>query len=71
MVKRVKKSTEYIPKKGFGWAVFFMFLGIFTLCYGIQLLNVPALIITVLLAIIGLYWVKKSWVPYSISKNRK
>lgn len=72
MVKKRKKSNQYVPKKGFGWAVFCMFFGIFTLCYGIQLNDFVTLLITVILGIIGLFWVKKSWVPYkSVKKNIK
>ena len=69
MVKKLKKSNQYIPKKGFGNAVFFMFVGIFTLCYGIQMNDLIFLSITVILGIIGLYWVRKSWVPYKPAKK--
>ncbi|MFH0712036.1 MAG: hypothetical protein V1889_02910 [archaeon] len=55
---------SYVPRKGFGWAVFFTFVTFVLVFCGVSERDVPILVLSLVSGFVGLYFTKKSWVPY-------
>jgi hypothetical protein len=69
MVKK-KEEIGHVSNKGFGLALFFTFLTLFSFYYGIKDSNLLYLSAVLVLGSMGLYWVKKSWKSYSNVKKK-
>ncbi len=64
----VKKKTS---ESGFKWALFYTALTLIFFFYGLRVYRVYSLLLAILFGVVGLYWVKKSWVSYKPSKKTK
>jgi len=64
-----KSNKNYIPNKGFGLALVFTVFTFVALYYGLVKGNIIFHFVAILLGIVGLYLVKKSWKSYTPSKK--
>jgi hypothetical protein len=67
MVKK-KGDKAQAPKNGFGLALLFTLITLILVCYGLKNNEIFSLIAAILFGIVGLYWVKRSWMSYPVDK---